>query len=72
VLDELLRQEIEAAFPIQVLCTDNCRGLCEQCGTNLNRETCQCSPEEADSRWAALKDLTSGTPVPKSAKKPKK
>lgn len=71
-LDELLRQEIEAAFPIQVLCTENCRGLCEQCGANLNRETCQCGPEESDSRWAALKDLTGGTTVPKSTKKPKK
>lgn len=72
VLDELLRQEIEAAFPIQALCTNNCRGLCEQCGANRNRETCQCSPEEDDSRWAALKDLTAGTSVPKPAKKPKK
>ena len=72
VLDELLRQEIEAAFPIQVLCTENCRGLCSHCGANLNRENCQCSPEEQDSRWAALQKLTEGTPVPKSAKKPKK
>ena len=74
VLDELLRQEIEAAFPIQALCTDDCRGLCEKCGANLNRETCQCIPEESDSRWAALKDLTAGTSVPKSpkTKKPKK
>lgn len=71
-LDELLRQEIEAAFPIQALCTDNCRGLCEQCGANLNRETCQCSPEEDNSRWAALKDLTGGATAPKSKKKPKK
>ena len=69
-LDELLRQEIEAASPIQVLCTENCRGLCSQCGANLNREDCHCSPEEQDSRWAALKDLTPGS-APKS-KKPKK
>jgi uncharacterized protein len=70
-LEELLRQEIEAAFPIKVLCQSNCRGLCSECGTNLNHESCNCSPEEGDSRWSALKQWTGGTP-PQSSKKPKK
>jgi len=70
-LDELLRQEIEAAFPIQVLCCADCKGLCEQCGTNLNREKCQCAPDAGDSRWAALKDWTEGS-SPKASKKRKK
>ena len=67
VLDELLRQEIEAAFPIQALCSDECRGLCAGCGANLNREECRCAGGEVDSRWAALKNWTPG-----SSKKPKK
>ena len=70
-LDELLRQEIEAALPIRVLCSPTCSGLCGECGANLNRETCSCSPEAVDSRWAALKDWTEGSP-PKSSKKRKK
>ncbi len=69
-LDELIRQEIEAAVPIQVLCVEDCRGLCSECGANLNRESCNCRPENTDSRWAVLKDWT-GSP-PKSTKKPKK
>lgn len=70
-LDELMRQEIVAAFPIQVLCQPDCRGLCGECGANLNQENCNCSSETSDSRWAALKDWTKGSP-PKSEKKRKK
>lgn len=72
ILDELLRQEIEAAFPIQVLCSTDCRGLCDHCGANLNREECRCQPEEGDSRWSALKNWTDGAPPSGRTKKPKK
>lgn len=61
-LDELLRQEIEAAFPIKVLCQPDCRGLCGQCGANLNSGECNCGPEEGDSRWAALQNFTDPKP----------
>jgi len=56
-LDEVLRQEIVAATPMQVLCKKSCKGLCSGCGTNLNRESCQCKPEVGDPRWAALLDI---------------
>jgi uncharacterized protein len=39
------------------LCRDDCKGLCPQCGTNLNRETCTCSPKWEDPRLAALRGL---------------
>lgn len=68
-LDELLRQEIEAATPIQVLCKPDCKGLCDNCGANLNSEACRCEPEEPDSLIAAaLKEL----PAAAGAKKKKK
>jgi uncharacterized protein len=68
-MDELLRQEIEAAFPIQALCREDCRGLCARCGANLNQEDCRCQPEEVDSRWQALNQISNSAPKP--GKKPK-
>ncbi|MFH0912360.1 MAG: DUF177 domain-containing protein [Patescibacteria group bacterium] len=37
-----LTEEIIANFPLQVLCQDNCLGLCPQCGANLNDNPCKC------------------------------
>lgn len=56
-LDELLRQEIEAALPMQAVCSEDCRGLCGGCGANLNRDECRCGHEESDPRWAGLKAI---------------
>ena len=55
-LDELAREQLELSLPIRVLCREDCRGLCSQCGTDLNREQCQC-PKPMDPRWQALADL---------------
>jgi len=40
--------------PAYVQCTDDCKGLCATCGTNLNESTCSCTPTSTDSRWGAL------------------
>jgi uncharacterized protein len=45
------------AMPIQVLCREDCRGLCAGCGADLNAGPCQCPPEEPDGRWSALRGL---------------
>jgi uncharacterized protein len=45
------------AMPLKVLCREDCAGLCPQCGTDLNLETCACAVREPDERWAKLKDL---------------
>ena len=42
------------ALPQKCLCSEDCHGLCPQCGINLNRETCSCKSEEEDPRWAGL------------------
>lgn len=41
-LSEDIRQEIIMQLPIQLLCNDNCKGLCPQCGGNKNIQECQC------------------------------
>jgi DUF177 domain-containing protein len=54
---ELLREQFQLALPMKPLCSDACKGLCPQCGVNLNRSTCSCAPEWEDPRLAPLKGL---------------
>ena len=56
-LNELLREQFYLALPMKPLCAEDCRGLCAQCGTNLNAGTCGCAPVWDDPRLAALKGL---------------
>ena len=35
-----VRQEILLSYPVRFLCREDCRGLCPQCGTNLNERSC--------------------------------
>jgi uncharacterized protein len=57
LLEDVLREQILLAVPVKVICRDDCKGLCPQCGTNLNQEQCSCDTPVADARWLALKDL---------------
>ncbi len=57
-LDELVREQLTLSLPVRVLCREDCRGLCPQCGTDLNRGICDCRPP-IDPRWQALADLKS-------------
>jgi uncharacterized protein len=56
-LNELLREQFYLVLPMKPLCGEACRGLCPQCGTNLNTGSCDCAPTRVDPRLAALKDL---------------
>lgn len=58
-LDDVLREQILLALPLKATCRPDCKGLCPQCGKNLNQEQCSCSREREDPRWAALKDVRS-------------
>lgn len=55
-LSEFIRQSLVLSVPIQPLCDTMCKGLCEQCGQNLNLEACEC-PRETESPFAALASL---------------
>lgn len=54
-LSAAVREHVVLAMPEYVMCKEDCRGLCPQCGTDLNRETCDCTAEPVDDRWAALR-----------------
>jgi uncharacterized protein len=56
-LGELVREQFYLALPMKPLCADACKGLCSQCGTNLNRGTCDCRTEWQDPRFEKLKAL---------------
>jgi uncharacterized protein len=56
-LVDLLREQFVLAMPMKPLCTVTCRGLCPNCGTNLNTTQCDCAPKWEDPRLAALKSL---------------
>jgi len=58
-IDDLTREQIELALPMARLCTEQCRGLCPECGANLNLGKCSCGEDQVDTRWAALKELKS-------------
>jgi uncharacterized protein len=55
-LEPLLREQFVLAVPFAPLCAETCKGLCPQCGIDLNTGTCACSPP-IDPRLAALKGL---------------
>ncbi len=41
-LSDLIRQVVDAALPLVLLCNEDCAGLCATCGKNLNEGTCEC------------------------------
>ena len=53
-LDELVREQILLALPGRHLCRDECKGLCQGCGADLNAGQCSCEQGEVDPRWSAL------------------
>ncbi len=55
-LQPLVRDFAILEFPIKPLCSPQCKGLCPQCGENLNQRDCGHRPE-TDSPFSALQDL---------------
>jgi uncharacterized protein len=56
-LSGYLREQVAISLPVKVVCSEDCKGLCTSCGTNLNIENCTCESERIDPRFAVLKDL---------------
>jgi uncharacterized protein len=56
-LRPLLREYFLLAVPLHGLCRPDCRGLCPECGNNLNEETCEHPVSDIDPRMAVLKTL---------------
>ena len=61
-LDAPICDEILLSFPMRVLCSEDCKGLCAGCGADLNREACRCTKKEVDPRLAKLAALLADMP----------
>ena len=55
-LTEAVRQNVLLALPMVTLCREDCKGLCPQCGHDLNLGPCECKPE-VDTRFSVLEKL---------------
>ena len=51
------RDALALALPTQIVCREDCRGLCSVCGANLNDDPEHAHEAEPDPRWAALREL---------------
>lgn len=53
-LDDFIQESIYLSLPMKTICRENCSGLCAVCGTNLNRNKCECKHENIDPRLRGL------------------
>jgi uncharacterized protein len=56
-LGQIALEQFFLALPMKPLCRESCRGLCSECGTNLNAGTCSCVREWTDPRLDSLRSL---------------
>ncbi len=56
-VDQLVRDELLLNLPMKVLCAEDCKGICNRCGANLNHETCGCDRSVPDPRMSVIQDI---------------
>jgi uncharacterized protein len=56
-LNNVLREVVLLALPMQLICSEQCEGICPVCGQNRNQVECGCNPVLPDDRWNQLKAL---------------
>lgn len=55
--DQMVSNELTLNLPMKVLCKEDCKGICNRCGANLNVETCDCDTRSLDPRMAVIQDI---------------
>jgi uncharacterized protein len=56
-LQPIVREQVVLSLPMNAVCKEDCRGLCTQCGQNLNEKQCGCNATFVDPRLAVLKTI---------------
>ena len=56
-VDGALRAHRERGVEVVLVGDEACKGLCPQCGKDLNQGECGCERTSIDPRWAALKGI---------------
>ena len=54
---EDIREILVLDHSLSFVCSENCQGLCPNCGTNLNEAKCRCESKDRESGLAQLKDI---------------
>lgn len=58
-ITEIIENNIIISLPIKRLCNEECKGLCSNCGLNLNHSSCNCDEMNIDPRLSKLKNFFS-------------
>lgn len=56
-LNDVLREVVLLAIPMQLTCMEECKGICPVCGQNRNQGDCDCQPNAGDDRWSKLRSI---------------
>ncbi|MCU1234656.1 MAG: hypothetical protein JWP63_2623 [Candidatus Solibacter sp.] len=56
-LEDILREQVLLALPMQRVCSETCKGFCPVCGKDRNETACDCKTEGTDDRWGALRNI---------------
>ena len=57
IFDDMVMDDLILSMPVKLLCNKDCKGLCHNCGENLNKVNCDCERDLINPKFAALKDL---------------
>ena len=63
-LAPMIREQLILVSPMHPLCAEDCRGLCVQCGKDLNEEPCHCATESAESPFHILRAMKDKVQAP--------
>jgi len=53
----IVRESVVLELPLRIFCREDCKGLCPQCGRNLNDGDCGCEHDLHDARWKTLESV---------------
>ena len=56
-VEQLIYNELLVGWPTKILCSEDCKGICNMCGQNLNKGTCDCEDTSLDPRMSVIRDV---------------
>ncbi len=56
-VEQLIYNELLVGWPTKILCSEDCKGICNVCGQNLNEGTCECEDTGLDPRMSVIRDV---------------
>ena len=57
-LNDYIWNQIASSLPMKFVCSEDCKGLCQKCGKDLNEGPCDCHIETGDLRFEKLRELS--------------